>query len=281
MSDLLDLRTRRLFLAAPLYSGMLHFGFHKSLCDLMLACHRAGVFLGMKSVFDSLVPRARNRLALHFLDSDCTDLLFVDSDIAFRAEDALSLLARPEPILGGIYSRKQVDWGRIARAVRAGIPPESLAPFGTVPVLNWLGPADGINLASPFPVRQIGTGFLRIHREVLCAMIERFGDDIAFDNAGDEPLFSGRAAYDFFPSGIDRRHPLGSGKRQYLSEDWAFCERATELGYTIHAAPWVRLVHTGPYDYVNDLAALDRPGGVSVVPANADAGTDAATEVLL
>lgn len=251
---------RRLMLAAPLYGGLLHFGFHRSVCDLMIECAKRKILFGQKYVHnDSLVQRARNRLVAFFLESSSTDLLFVDSDIQFSATDALSLLERPEPIIGGIYSRKQIDWGRIHRAARSGIPPESLPPFGTCPVLNWLGPVTDVKLDTPFEVKHIGTGFLRIRREVFERMIKYYGDRIGFDYSGDEPVFKGKRGYDFFYSGIWGQAPLGSGGRQYLSEDWGFSERAKQCGYKIYAAPWIRLTHIGYHEFPSDLAALDEP----------------------
>lgn len=256
--DWTKLRERRLFFAAPLYGGLLHFGFHQSVLNLMALCISKSIFMGQKYVInDSLVPRARNRLCAHFLASDCTDLLFVDSDITFQAEDALSLLAYDQPIVGGIYSRKQVDWNRIARAARANVPPDRLPTFGTVPVLNWLGPVSDVRLDELYEVRHLGTGFLRIRREVFETMIQRFGPDMAFDYSGDEPQFKGKTGYDFFRAGVDMRFPLGTGHRQYWSEDWGFCERARECGYKIWAAPWIRLTHTGSYDYHSDLSVMD------------------------
>jgi len=251
------IRQRRLFFAAPLYGGMLHFGFHQSVLNLMYLCTQNSVFLGQKYVVnDSLVPRARNRLVAHFLDSDCTDLLFVDSDITFDPLDALSLLSYDQAIVGGIYSRKQVDWARIARAAKQGVPESRLPLFGTVPVLNWLSPSE-IRLDELHEVRHLGTGFLRIRREVFETMIQRFGSEMAFDYSGDEPHFKGKVGYDFFRAGVDSCYPVGSGKRQYLSEDWGFCERAQECGYKIWAAPWIRLVHVGPYDYCSDLSVME------------------------
>ena len=252
------LRKRRLFFCAPLYGNVMQYGFHVSVSKLGLMCAKNGIHAGEKYVgCDSLVPRARNRLAHLFLDTDCTDLLFVDSDIQFEPEDALSLLQLEEDIVGGIYSRKQVDWGRIKRAVNVGIPPERLPPFGTVPVLNWLGPVEGIAIDRLFEVKHMGTGFLRIRRPVFERMIEFYGESIQFDYHSDEPHFGGRVGYDFFRAGVDQRYPIGSGKRQYLSEDWAFCERARECGFKIWAAPWVKLTHSGVYDYVNDFRVFD------------------------
>lgn len=252
------IRKRRLFLAAPLFGGNMHFVFHQSVCNLMGMCWKNKVFMGQKFICnESLVPRGRNGLAVHFLKSDCTDLLFVDADIAFSAEDALSLLQYDEPVVGGIYSRKQIDWGRIARAVKAGIDPDKLQTFGTVPVLNWLGPVTDVRMDALFPVKHLGTGFLRIRREVFEKMIEHYGSAIEYDYSAGEAPYGRRTGYDFFRSGIDERYPLHSGKRQYLSEDWAFCERAVECGFTIYAAPWIRLVHVGNYEYSHDLSVMD------------------------
>lgn len=251
------LRQRRIFLAAPLYGNSLLFGFHQSVLNLTISCLKSGMSIGQKYVgCDSLVPRARNRLVAHFLDSQATDLLFVDADISFTSEDALSLISCPEPIVGGIYPRKQLDWNRIAAAAKAGIPPDQLPHYGFIPVLNWSAPGD-YSLDSLIEVRQLGTGFLRIHREVFTTMITKLGDGITYDQSSDEPLFQGRTGYDFFPTGPDVRFPLGSGGRQYLSEDWAFCELARQCGFKLYAAPWVRLTHSGHMDYTGSLEVMD------------------------
>jgi len=247
----------RIFLASPLYGNMLHFGFFQSVMNLSLASIKSGIPLGMKFVgCDSLVPRARNRLVAYFLDTQDTDLLFIDSDISFTAEHALSLIDRPEPILGGVYPRKQLDWNRIAQAAKAGIPAEQLPHFGYIPVVNWQGAGD-YSLDEPMEVRHLGTGFLRIKREVFTTMIAKLGDSITFDYHSDEPLFKGRTGYDFFPVGPDIRFPLGSGGRQYHSEDWGFCELAHQCGFKTYAAPWVQLVHSGYMDYSGSLEVMD------------------------
>ena len=247
----------RIFLASPLYGNMLHFGFFQSVMNLSLACIRERIPLGMKFVgCDSLVPRARNRLVAYFLNTQDTDLLLIDSDISFTAEHALSLIKRPEPILGGVYPRKQIDWKRIAQAAKAGITPDQLPHFGYIPVMNWQGEGD-YSLDKPIEVRHLGTGFLRIKREVFTTMISKLGDSITFDYGSDEPLFQGRTGYDFFPIGPDIRFPLGSGGRQYHSEDWGFCELAHQCGFKTYAAPWVQLVHSGYMDYSGSLEVMD------------------------
>jgi hypothetical protein len=251
------LRQRRIFLASPLYGNMLTFGFHRSVLELSLSCLRSGVHLGQKYVgCDSLVPRARNRLLAYFLRSDSTDLLFIDSDISFSTEDVFSVVASDEPIIGAAYPRKQLDWTRIAAAARAGVLPDQLAYYGFIPVMNWAAPGD-FALDSLIPVRHLGTGFLRIRREVITDMISKLGDAIKFDYSGDEPIFKGETGYDLFPIGPDVRYPVGSGGRQYLSEDWGFSELARQCGYQLSLAPWIKLTHSGYMDYVGSLDVMD------------------------
>ncbi len=251
------IRGRRLFVATPLYGNMLHVGYHTSICQLLKLCSMQQVKLGIKHVgCDSLVPRARNTLAAYFLESDCSDLLFVDADISFSPDDALSLLALEEPIVGGVYPRKQLDWVRISRAAKSGVSPDQLLYYGYIPIMNWKQAGD-YSLDHLMEVKHLGTGFLRIRREVFEAMITKLGDSLTFDYSTDEIRFRGKTGYDFFPTGPDIRYPLGSGARQYHSEDWGFCELARVAGFSLYAAPWIRLIHSGTMDYAGSLEVMD------------------------
>lgn len=252
------LSPRSLFLASPLYGNTLHFGYHQSVCSLIRLCAERGIHLGIKHIgCDSLVPRARNLLVYHhFLSSPCTDFMFIDADIKFDPEDVLGMLASDLPILGGVYPRKQLDWHRIRRAALAGVPADSLARHGFIPVMNYQSAGD-FPLDRPFPVRHLGTGFLRVRRHVFESMIATLGDAIAFDHSSEQSHLSGTVGRELFPIGPDVRYPVGSGGRQYLSEDWAFCELARQCGFIPHADPRIKLIHSGYYDYCGDMSVLD------------------------
>jgi hypothetical protein len=253
--DWKKIRTRSLYIASPLYANSMLYGYHNSMMQLMYLCSKMGVRMASKCVgCDSLVPRARNRLVAHYLEHDSTDFLFIDADITFSPEDALSLLQFDEPIVCGIYPRKQIDWHRIHEAARRGVPPDRLARYGFIPVVNFEG--GEFRLDELMPVRRLGTGFLRIRREVFTKLISHFGDRITFDYHSDEPYFKG-PGYDLFPTGPDIRYPLGSGGRQYLSEDYGFSELAKECGFPLYAAPWIRLIHSGHMDFEGDMQVLD------------------------
>ena len=254
--DWTRIRQRSLFVASPLYANSMTFGFHDSMMKLLNLCMKQSVRMAEKSIgCDSLVPRARNRLVAHYLDYDASDFLFVDADIKFSPEDALSLLSYEEPIIGGVYPRKQLDWTRIREAAIAGVPASKLPRYGFIPVANWL-PGD-YRIDELMEVRHLGTGFLRIRREVFTSIIQKLGPGISFDYSSDEEVFKGKTGYDMFPSGPDTRYPQGSGGRQYLSEDWGWSEMVRGLGYKLYAAPWIKLTHSGYHDFEGDMGVMD------------------------
>jgi hypothetical protein len=167
---------------------------------------------------DSLVSRARNALTADFLSTDCTHLLFIDSDLIFSSEHVDRLLSHDVPIVGGFYPKKQQ--GPLAWVCNA--------------LPHWPD-HDGAGLQ---PVRYIGTGFLMVKREVFEQMIETFGSEIAYVADG-----SGRDEHDFWKVGV---HVGMDGGRRYLSEDWFFCQRALEIGHEVLGDPRVILKHVGP-----------------------------------
>src|SRR5689334_13146254 len=101
-------RSRRVMICTPVYRET-SWQYTRSLVDTCIAFERLGV--GHRAQFvigNSNLPRARNELVAEFLATDCTDLLFVDSDMGWRPNDALRLLASEREVIGGV-GRKRVD----------------------------------------------------------------------------------------------------------------------------------------------------------------------------
>ena len=80
-----DLQKKSIFVATPMYGGMNHGLYAKSCLDLQALCIQYGVNIKFSFLFnESLITRARNYLVDEYLNrSDCTHLLFIDSDISF------------------------------------------------------------------------------------------------------------------------------------------------------------------------------------------------------
>lgn len=208
---------RKLFIALPIYGPM---DSHFVQCLLKIAQDISlGDFHGviMPYIGDSLIGRARNVLTRMFLESDCTHLLFIDSDLVFSLEQIRRILLHDEPIVGGLYCKKQEG----------------------APAIVWnLLPGKSRQENGLLEVRYIGTGFLRVAREVFDSMIDKFGDQIWYRCDHDKNI----KEHDLWPCGV---YEYPDGGRRYLSEDWYFCQRAMDCGYKVWADMHIMCKHSG------------------------------------
>jgi hypothetical protein len=255
-----DLNKIRLMVGTPMYGGMAHGLFVRSMCDLTLLCERHGISLDTCFVLnESLVPRARVEIAARFLRSDCTHLMFIDADIGFVAQDVLALLAlsggETIDVIAGAYPHKHIAWDQLTRAVAAGITdPSALAGLTSPLVFNPLDTANGkVPLGEPLEVSEAATGFMLIRRATF-ELFDRHYPELRFRS--DDPLVPlgqrDRALY--FEVGIDPQ------TLRYLSEDYAFCRRIRAAGGHVWLCPWMNLAHVGGHTYRADPAALARIG---------------------
>jgi hypothetical protein len=114
-----DLKLNKLFVATPMYGGMNHGMYMKSCLDLQSILTRYGVEVKFSFLFnESLITRARNYLVDEFLRSECTHMLFIDSDIHFNPQDVIALMALDKDVIGAPYPKKSINWGAVASAAR-------------------------------------------------------------------------------------------------------------------------------------------------------------------
>ena len=148
----------------------------------------------------SLITKARNVLVENFLESECTDLLFVDADLAINAEAVLRLLALStnKDITAGMYTRRAEDRKFFLDIYTNKDNELELDENGMLRVNN------------------VATGFMMIGRHVLEGMKERHPEWTYFND------FYNRkesALFDF---------SLVNG--EYIGEDYTFCARARADG---------------------------------------------------
>jgi hypothetical protein len=201
---------------------------------------------GVDSVYgyswnESLVPNARNILTHQFLESQASHLMWIDADIGFHPMDILSMLIADKDIVCGIYPKKEIDWTRVARAVKAGVPPEELSNHAGLFAIKLLdrsagGDVDrsaGGDYASDelFEIEAGGTGFMLIKRSVFDTLSDHVADYLP----------DRKVVKEFYATTIEP----GTGK--LITEDYHFCRQARSHGFKIYAAPWVRLSHAGTY----------------------------------
>ena len=216
----------KVFVAVPAYpDGTVQWLCVMSLLRLKDAFNKAGIEhqIWVERGFPWL-SLARDDLAYKFLQSDCTDLLFVDCDVGFHADGVLKMIARPEPVICISYPKKGEHAGY---AVDIDIDEDSKI------MVN-----DGVL----FRANHIGLGCAKIKRHVFDMILEAH-PEIEYDWGPEQQR------YNFFPVQIRDRHPL--------PEDASFSEYWRELGGQIWVLADVFTTHTGTktwegnfYDYL-------------------------------
>ena len=210
-----DLRSRRLMIGFPTYDGKLPITSALALSQLTSASQAHGFALQFSYISGcSIITKARNAIAHRFLQSDCTDLLFIDADIHFTPADVLRTLALSEgrDIVAGAYPRRAED-----------------VKFFT-DVHYPLELEDGL-----LRVERVGTGFMLIRRHVF------------------EQLQADHPEWRFWVNTEQTHHTaffdFKTTPEGYIGEDYLFCDRARAAGFKVWIDPEVNLGHYGSTEF--------------------------------
>ena len=253
-----DLKKNKLFVATPMYGGMAHGLYLKSCLDLQGIMSRYGVDVKFSFLFnESLITRARNYLVDEFLRSDCTHLLFLDSDIHYNPQDVVALLALDKDVIGGPYPKKSINWNNIAHAARnhPDLEPRELETLVGEYVFNVVKGTSQFSVTEPLEVLEIGTGFMLVKREVFDKMAVEY-PNIRYkpDHVGQAHFDGSRYIHAYFDTVIDSVDSIvGGGSERYLSEDYMFCQMWRKMGGDIFLCPWMKTQHIGTYAFSGNM----------------------------
>jgi len=259
--DVSELRKNKLFVATPMYGGMAHGLYVKSCLDLQAVMSKYGVDTKFSFLFnESLITRARNYLVDEFIRSDCTHLLFIDSDIHYDPRDVIALLALDKDVIGGPYPKKAINWGNIANAARKhpDLEPKELETLVGEYVFNVVKGTNQFQVTEPLEVMEIGTGFMMIKRHVFDQMKDAY-PMIHYkpDHVGQAHFDGSRYIHAFFDTVIDTKDSItGGGSDRYLSEDYMFCQMWRKIGGQIYLCPWMKTQHIGTYAFSGNMPAV-------------------------
>jgi hypothetical protein len=261
-----DLQKKSLFVATPMYGGMNHGLYMKACLDLQGMCIQYGVNIKFSFLFnESLITRARNYLVDEFIHrSDCTHLLFLDSDIHFDPRDVIAMLALDKDVIGGPYPKKAIKWRSVKKAIekanerQVDLPEHELSKVTGDFVFNPVKGTPQFSVTDPLDVLEIGTGFMMVKREVFAKMEESY-PMIRYkpDHIGQAHFDGTRYIHAFFDTVIDTTDSItGGGSDRYLSEDYMFCQMWRKIGGQIFLCPWMKTSHIGTYHFTGDMPAV-------------------------
>jgi hypothetical protein len=230
------LNDRKLMIALPLYDGRLNVQAAFNIINLCALAGKYNFSIDLAHIsFCSILPKARNVMVRRFMESDCTDLLFLDSDVTFTCDDIVRLLAvsTNRDVVGGVYPRKKADKNLIATVI---------FDRNANPIYD----ENGLIEAECIP-----TGFMMIRRHVLEKLIANHPEWDYYDEEGqeDEKRVKHNAVFDFsIQDGL------------YFGEDYTFCKRVRAEGMRVHIDPALEIGHYGSIELKNNVAeALIKP----------------------
>lgn len=168
---------------------------------------------------DSIISRCRNLMVMNFLDSDFTELIMVDADVAFEPGTLCKLANHPVDIVGAAYPFKTDELGFPVR---------------------WMNTEGVYSYDGLIEVYAMPTGCLRISRHALEAMIAKF-PELEYAEAK-APQGKAYALFDFV-----RQNGV------FYGEDYVFCALAKEAGFKIWCDPSVDMEHIGPKRHQGNL----------------------------
>ena len=199
-----------------------------SLAGTVEALVRAGVRFDYEGLQGCChVDDARNVIMRNFLQSECTDLFFIDSDMGWQPNGVLRFLKRTGDIVAGVYCHKG---------------DEETFPFH---------PFEGetsTNSDGLFPMPKAATGFMRIRRHVVQALYDR---EAAKDRLmwldGDSAERNRLPVARICERGFVRELGLQdySGTHASQSGDYVLCLKARSLGFQVYVDPDLEFNHSG------------------------------------
>lgn len=211
---------KKICVALLAYDAKIHTRTAMCLMQALMDCHlRQWGFTYLLREGDSMVARGRSFLASQFLENpgakDCTDLVFIDTDLSWSADEFIRLVSHPVDVVGAAYPYKDES--------------------GDFP-LRW--PAYGLNEENGlWNVQAVTPGFLRITRKAL----EKIVTDMPFLEFKDRANAAGQRSWMFFDN---LQRPTG-----VYDEGYVFCEHWRQAGGKVWLDPDMNITHIGAKAY--------------------------------
>ena len=213
----------KIALLTPAYDGRVHNAHARSVRKLLDALNARGdEAVYMDACHCANLPRLRNGLTAEALHWGADVLFWIDSDVGFDPAEAIRLIDVGEPVVGIAAQNRPHVYGEQPRVA--------------------FGPLDGgqVNIRSDglMEVGKAATAFLCTRREVYEALAKTSAKRLS--NADmQSPWFRNFFWYELEEAGELDGEPAFKDD----GEDYYFCRKAREAGFTILINPVGRIVH--------------------------------------
>jgi hypothetical protein len=236
----------RIFVATPVHSEVsIHF--FKASLEFQKECFVRKIPVMFQVMKSSLVTQGRQLCVAGFMESECTHLLFIDSDISYNFKMIERMLNYNKEICLVPYPIKGQDTEKVRNRILAG---SKLDPL-------LLGNQYTMSVEDPRNVK-VDNGFIEvirgpagcmlIKREVIEKLIEKYPDyTINQHTLIDGKLVKRPHMYNFFDTYWD------PNDKTYTGEDFYFCKLAKHAGIKMYGLIDEYISHHGEFTYTGRL----------------------------
>ena len=209
----------KITVATPAFGEMFYTPYVQSMLRLQRAVTQRKWTMRHNTISYAYVGEARNFLLSQWYDkSDSSHLLFVDADMGFEPQLIFDMVALDKPVVGVIYTKRQVDLPRLAALAAKGGKPEQAIARAHDFIVRPLRGRMPRRLKGFMEVAGCGTGIMLIQRGAIATMLKTL-PEINDSNAKKTSPFS---------VGLDRMIRafdtiVADGVP--LMDDFAFCHR--------------------------------------------------------
>jgi hypothetical protein len=239
-----------LFVATPVHSDVsMHYA--QTMLELQKECMKRNIKVMFQMMKSSLVTQGRNLCTSYFLNTDFTHMLFVDSDIAFKADSIFRLLELDKEIISIPYPMKTAQWDTLMTKIKGGFVKTADQCEHHVLQYPLLIKDDNQNIKinkGVIEATHCPTGCMLIRRDVFYKLIKAYPNkEIKQKTTIDGKYMDRPHFYNFFDTFYDPK------TKRYFGEDFAFCKLWSDIGGKLYCYIMSYISHVGEYQYTGRL----------------------------
>ena len=249
----------KLYVATPVHNEVsIHY--MQSIVRLQAECYKKNIEFTLDMMKSSLVTQGRNTCVSHFLNTDYTHLLFIDSDILFYPQSIFKMINKNVEMCSIPYPMKIINWDKVFNKIE-DIPTMTELQKNTsgnkFPVKIKDKEDEVIMTNEMIELNYAPTGCMLLQRQVFDKMIQAYPTKTIHQ----ETVIDGETTivpnmYNFFDTYYDEK------AKRYYGEDFAFSKLWRAIGGTCYALITEYITHVGEYQYTGRLLDEMLPHGI-------------------
>jgi hypothetical protein len=236
----------RIFVATPVHSDVsIHY--FKACLEFQKECFVRKIPVMFQVMKSSLVTQGRQLCVSGFMESNCSHMLFIDSDISFNFKMVERMINYDKDICLVPYPIKGLDFDKIKSRIKEGstLDPRVLGNQYTMSVPD----PSNVKVDNGFiEVERGPAGCMLIKREVIEALIKEYPEfTINQHTLIDGKLVKRKHMYNFFDTYWNK------DDKTYTGEDFYFCKLCKHADIKMYALVDEYISHHGEFSYTGRL----------------------------